>query len=243
MDFITDLPESQGYNSILTIVDQGLSKGIILTPCNKTADSLQTVKMILDNVIRRYRIPKTVISDRGPQFASRTMKEVAKILGIEWRLSTAYHPQTNGESEQVNQEVENYLRFYCSRKPQEWSNYLPLAEFAHNVKEHSTTQKTPFSLILGYTPETLPTIEGTNKNPKLDKRLSQLDSNRREAIAAHALAAAKMAKWNPETKIQFEIGEKVWLEATNLKTTLPKKISPRRFRPFVISERIGERAY
>ena len=112
MDFITDLPISNGYDSILVVVDQGLSKGVILLPCNKMITAEGTAKHLLKNLYKRFGLPDKLISDRGPQFASKAFIELLKLLGIKSALSTAFHPQTDGTTEWVNQEIEAYLSIY-----------------------------------------------------------------------------------------------------------------------------------
>ena len=113
MDFIMDLPLVKGHNSILMIVDQGLTKGTILIPCSKMITTKQTVQLLLENLYKQFGLLDKIISDRGPQFASRTFVELLKLLGIKSSLSTAYHLQTNGTTEWVNQEIEAYLAIYC----------------------------------------------------------------------------------------------------------------------------------
>jgi hypothetical protein len=106
MDFITDLPPVWGLDSVLSMLDHSLTKGIILIPCSKigaTADT--TATMILDNVFKRFRLPDKILSDRGPQFASRMFRELMKKLDIQTALSTAYHPQTDETMEHFNQEI------------------------------------------------------------------------------------------------------------------------------------------
>ena len=98
MDFITDLPTSDGYDSILTVVDHH-SKAVILSPCHKTITAEQTSQLLMDNVWKRIGFPKAIISDRGPQFAAQVTQELWRKLGIKQKLSTAFHPQTDGESE------------------------------------------------------------------------------------------------------------------------------------------------
>ena len=105
MDFITDLPLSEGCDSIFTVVDQGLMKAIVLLPCNKTINVLGVVKLLIKNVFSKYGLPDKIVSDRGPQFASHVFQLATKRLSIASRLSTAFHPQMDGESEHVNQEV------------------------------------------------------------------------------------------------------------------------------------------
>ena len=109
MDFITDLPEVQGYDLILTIVDHDLTKGIILVPCKKSINAIEMAGLLLNSLIKRFGIPRRIISDRGPQFASQVFREITDHLGIQHLLSTAFHPQTDGQSERANQEIETYL--------------------------------------------------------------------------------------------------------------------------------------
>ena len=92
MDLITNLSPAEGYDSILVVVDQGLSKGVILLPCNKTLILEDTAKLLLENLYKRFGLLDKIISNRGPQFASKAFKELLNILGIKSALSTAYHP-------------------------------------------------------------------------------------------------------------------------------------------------------
>src|SRR5271155_2541415 len=97
------------YGSTLVVVDQGLSKGVILCPCTKTITSDDTAQLLLDNLYKRFGLPDKIISDRGPQFAAKAFRELLKLLGITSSLTTAYHPQSDGATERVNQEIEAYL--------------------------------------------------------------------------------------------------------------------------------------
>ena len=137
MDFITDLPSVRNFDSILVVVDQGLSKGVILLPCNKTITAEETAKLLLDNLYKRFGLPDKIISDRGPQFASKSFVELLKLLGIKSALSTAFHPQTDGTTERVNQEIEAYLSIYCTSHPEEWLDALSTLEFTHNNRRHA----------------------------------------------------------------------------------------------------------
>ena len=132
MDLITDLPRIDRYDSILVIMDQGLSKGVILLPCDKGITSEDTAKLLLENLYKWFGLPDKIISDRGPQFASKVFVEPLKLLGIKSALSTAYHPQMDGTTERVNQEIEAYLSIYCSAHPEEWPLALSTLEFTHN---------------------------------------------------------------------------------------------------------------
>ena len=99
MDFITDLPPIDNFDSILVVVDQGLSKGVILIPCNKTVTAEDMARLLLDNLYKRFGLPDKIISDRGPQFASKAFVELLKLLRVKSALSTAFHPQTDGTTE------------------------------------------------------------------------------------------------------------------------------------------------
>jgi len=107
VDFITGLPEAQGYDAILVVCDR-FTKQVHIIPTTKETNSLGLAHLYRDHVWKLHGLPNTVISDRGPQFASGFMKELNKILGIDTKLSTTYHPQTDGQTERMNQELEQY---------------------------------------------------------------------------------------------------------------------------------------
>ena len=108
VDLITNLPLSHGHNSLMVVVNHGLMKGVILAPCSKTIDANRIAQLFFDHMFKRFGLHDTLISDRGPQFASAFARELTRILKYDVRLSTAYHPQTDGQTEQTNQEVETY---------------------------------------------------------------------------------------------------------------------------------------
>ena len=177
IDLITDLPLSEGFDSILVIVDQGLSKGVILMPCNKTITSKGTAKLLLENLYKRFGLPDKIISDRGPQFASKAFRELMKQLGINSALSTAYHPQTDRTTEQVNQEIEAYLSIYCTSHPEEWSTALHTLEFTHNNRRHADRQKTPFELMFRDSPIAIPYSFENTKYPAIEEKMKTLIKN------------------------------------------------------------------
>ena len=100
-DFIMDLPESEGFDSILVVVDR-FSKEVEFIPCTKSVSALDTTKLYLRHVWKHHGLPTGIVSDRGPQFASQVMKDICKRLEIQPRLSTAYHPQTDRQTERIN---------------------------------------------------------------------------------------------------------------------------------------------
>ena len=176
VDLITDLPPARGFDSIFTIVDQGLTKGAYFLPTNKTATSADIATLYHNAVYPNYGIPDAVISDRGPQFVSSFTWDLYSKSSIEMKATTAYRPQSNGEAERVNQEIGTYLRMYCAEKPDDWSLYLADAQFAHNSRIHSTHGQTPFYLLHGYEPTAYP-LDIANPPGLADDRLEQLTAN------------------------------------------------------------------
>ena len=144
-DFITDLPESEGFDSILVIVDH-FSKEVEFIPCTKSMSTLDTAKLYLHHVWKHHGLPTGIVSDQGPQFTSQVINDICKRLGIQPRLSTAYHPQTNGQTERINQDLQQYLRIFTSEKQNEWVSWLPLVQFFYNAKKQLSTEKSLFEV-------------------------------------------------------------------------------------------------
>ena len=152
MDLITDLLASQGFDSILTIVDQGCSKAAKFIPCNKMIDGTGVAKEYLKHLMPWFGLPKRIISDRDPRFTSAFAKEMCKALGIQQNLSTAFHPRTDGQTERMNAWIEQYLRPWTATSPHGWASLLPITEFAHNSWKHDTAKITPHKLLIGTKP-------------------------------------------------------------------------------------------
>jgi len=137
-NFIVKLPLAQGYNAILVVCDC-LTKMVhfILTTEKTSAVGLAT--LFRDHVWKLQGLPESIISDRGAQFVVGMMKELNERLGIRTKLSTAYHPQTNRQTERINQELKQYLRMFVDHKQEQWPEWLGTAEFAYNNKKHTAT--------------------------------------------------------------------------------------------------------
>ena len=142
VDFITKLPVVARKDAILVVCDR-LSKmtHFVATIEGTLAEGL--ARLFRDNVWKLHRLPESVVLDRRPQFAAELTKELNKMLGIEMRLSTAFHPQTDGQMEQINQELEQYLRFFVNHRQKDWPEWLTLAEFVVNNKAHTATKVLP----------------------------------------------------------------------------------------------------
>jgi hypothetical protein len=184
-----------------------------------------------------------MISDRGPQFASKALLELLKLLDIRSALSTAYHPQTDGITERVNQEIEAYLSIYCASHPEDWPQALHTMEFTHNNRQHADRQHTPFELMFGESPVAIPLSFENTKYPSMEEKMTTLLRNREEALAAHELARSRMADRRKSTFTPFKKGDQVWLDSRNLKTIYHKKMKPKREGPFTITEVLGPVTY
>jgi Integrase zinc binding domain len=151
MDLITDLPISEGFDAIFTITDHDATKATVFIPCNKTINALIAAQLYTRHIFPYYGAPKKIISDRDPRFTAQLAKELCRLLDVRQNISTAYHPQTDGQSECSNQWLEQYVRIYTNYQQTDWAAWLPLAQYVHNSWTSSTTKKTPFDLLMGYT--------------------------------------------------------------------------------------------
>ena len=149
LDFITKLPKSQKYDSILTITDHDCSKASLFIPCMEEIMAEGVAKLFVQRVFRYYGLPRKIISDRDPRFTSKFARELCRLLGIKQNVSTAYHPRTDRQSERTNQWLETYLQFFVNYQQDNWAVYLPLAEFAHNNWRNGSTGESPFYLLMG----------------------------------------------------------------------------------------------
>ncbi len=188
---IRELPDSKGYNAALVVVDC-LSKQIHAIPTVTSLDSTGVARLFLEHIWCHHRLPEEVISDRGPTFVSNFSCDLAILLGVKLTLSTSYHPQTDGQTECVNQEIEAYPRVFISHQQDDWADWLPLAEFAYNNKVHAATHQTLFELdagqhpCLGVEPMRTSTVEAA------DAFARQLGCAQEEAKAALEQAADDM---------------------------------------------------
>jgi len=132
-DFITKLPLAQGYDSILVVVDW-LTKIVHFIPTTEKTSAEGLARLFRDNVWKLHGLPESIISDRGPQFAAGLMRELNRMLEIESKLLMVFHPQTDGQTERVNQELEQYLRMFINHRQEQWPECLGTAEFAYNNK-------------------------------------------------------------------------------------------------------------
>ena len=239
MDLITQLPNSHGYDAILTIVDHSCTRAALFLPCTTNVTGEEITKLYLDNVYRWFGIPSKIISDRDPRFTSHFSTSLCQCLGIDRNISTAYHPQTNSLSERKNQWVEQYIWFVTSTSQDDWSDWLAIATAVHNNYPNATTRIAPIEILLGYSPRI------TMELPYLPTTVQLIDDRTRKATekrkqAKEALNEAAQAT-PPDS---HQIGDKVWLEAKHL--ALPyqtPKLAPKCHGPFKIIKKISPVTY
>ena len=245
-DYIGPLPESEGYDAILVVADKLLKRAHFLPGrTNDTAEN--TGDRFITRVFCLHGTPRKVISDRGPQFASKFMKRVYERMGIKPALSTAYHPQTDGQTERINQDLETYLRMYVDFYQEDWVRWLPFAEFAYNNRKHSATGMSPFYAEYGYNPSFSVDPVQSQSVPAADARLEHIHQTQQELQSLLELAAERMKRFHDEwvdESPDYVIGDKVFLERRDLRSVRPShKLDFKRFGPFEISEKISDTAY
>ena len=149
VDLVTGLPPIEGYDAIAVYIDH-YSKQVHVIPTHSEVDVEGIADIHYREVFCLHGVPTKIVSDRGPQFAAQLTQALYHKLGITHALTTAYHPQSNGQTERANQEVKRHLRLFTNARQDNWVKYLPTAEFALNSRWHSTHQMTPFEVVYGY---------------------------------------------------------------------------------------------
>ena len=232
MDLITDLPESRGFNTVLTVIDHGCSKAAKFIPCNITITGQEVAALYLRHLVPWFGIPRKIISDCDPRFISNFTTELCRLLNIQQNVSTAFHPRTDGASERANQWLEQYLCIWTADDQMTWAQFLSLAEFVHNSWPHDRTGLTPHELLFGTKPP-FPLSTEETQTPEVANRLRQIKEAQDKAEKA-----LRVSKEKP-ILTTFDEGDQVWLEGQNLKTHHPTaKLASRRYSPFPIAKKL-----
>ena len=193
MDFITKLPVSKGHDSILVVCDRFSKISHFVAMTEKTmVEGL--AKLFRDNVWKLHGLLESMISDRGPQFAAVMTKELNKMLGIETKLSMAYHPETDRQIERTNQKLEQYLRIYVNHRQNNWAEWLATAEFAFNNKVHTVTKMSLFQVNYGREPRMGFDVRKKGKNKKVEEFIKEMKERHEEARAALVKAQEEMKR-------------------------------------------------
>uniref|UniRef100_A0A6Q2Y968 Gypsy retrotransposon integrase-like protein 1 n=1 Tax=Esox lucius TaxID=8010 RepID=A0A6Q2Y968_ESOLU len=223
MDFITDLPDSNGYTSILTVVDR-FSKMCRLIPLANLPNATELADLVFQQVFRQFGIPEDIVSDRGPQFISRVWRAFCDRLGVSVSLSSGYHPETNGQTERLNQDIGKYLRQQCHKQPHDWSRFLPWVEYAQNSLIHSSLRLTPFQCVFGYQPPLFPWDTEPGPVPAVDewfRRSARVWETAHRHLQQASSAQKTYADRRRRPSPLYHPGQRVWLSTRDIRLCLP----------------------
>jgi hypothetical protein len=249
MDLITQLPlTSTGFDAIAVFVDK-LSKMTHIEPCKTNIDAVEFAHLLVRAVIRLHGVPRKIISDRGSIFMGTFLNEVALRWGFRLASSTAFHPQTDGQTERMNRVVEDMIRHYVGPYHDDWDHYLPMVEFAINNAWQRSIENTPFHAVYGchpHTPTTLRVREVLPKRVPVAQKFLQTYSDRTAHAKACMLAAQDRQKAYADKSrraVKYSLDEYVWLSSKNVhfKRGGPVKFMPKFIGPFKIIDVIGPR--
>jgi len=250
LDWITGLPVSrrngQEFDSILTVVCR-VTKYALFIPTREASTAVEFAELFFEHVECRFGTPRGVVSDRDSRITSEFWREVCEIQMIKRRMSTAYHPQTDGQSEVLNRIVEDYLRAYSAEDQTAWARLLPLAQFAYNNSRSFTTGMSPNRLLFGFDCDIRIDVADNvseRRIPAAKDRVEKLYQLRQRLRSRLIEAQERMARYYNATHVpkQFPVGSFVKLSTKHLKFK-HRKLSPRWVGPFRILERIGGQAY
>jgi len=246
VDFITKLPVVAGKDAILVVCNR-LSKMTHFVATTEGTSAEGLARLFRDNVWKLHGLPESVVSDRGPQFAAELTKELNRMLGIKTKLSTAFHPQTDGQTERMNQELEQYLRFFVEHRQKDWPEWLAAAEFAVNNKVHMATKVSPFMENYGKELRMGGDIRRKGKVESATVFVEKMKKVQEEAKAALRKTQEEMKRYadrgRKETKV-WERGDWVLLSTKDLvfKKRPSKKLTERYVGPYAIEEVVSSNA-
>ena len=247
VDFIVNLPESNGKDAIMVVVDS-ITKHSHFVSTVTTLTAAGTTQLYLQHVWKHHRLPRRVVSNRGPQFVAEFTKELYRLLGIKLAATTTYNPQGDGQTERVNQELEQYLQLFVNQRQNDWDDLLPLAEFQYNNHVHTMTQNVPFLLDTGQLPHMrFEPDQPPSSVESINKFKERMENALKEAKAALVKSKDDMVKyynWRRIPAPDYQPGDKVYLDASDIQTTRPsQKLSHRRLGPFPVVNKVRNNAY
>ena len=246
MDLIVKLPQTAAkHDSILVFVDR-LSKMVHLVPTTESLDAIGFARLFVDHVVRLHGMPATLVSDRGPQFNNKFWEHVCKLTGLRRCMSSAYHPQTDGQTERTNRTLEEMLKSYVAPDQLDWDEHLACAEFAINNSWQESVRNTPFFLNYGQHPLTPASLSLPRIVPKASDFAEGIMNAVAKAKECLRAAQSRMSSRANEKRVErtYQSGDMVLLSAKNLKHGGPgvRKLKPSYLGPFEVDQMIGDSA-
>ncbi|KAL4303471.1 hypothetical protein GQ457_10G029000 [Hibiscus cannabinus] len=250
LDFIVGLPKSNGKETIMVVVDR-LTKYSHFFALPKHFDSKYVAQIMVQGIVKLHGIPRTIVSDRDRIFVSDMWTEIAKLQGTELCFSSAYHPQTDGQTEALNRCLEMYLRCMAGDDPSKWEQYLAWAEYWYNTAYQTSAGMTPFRALYGREPPTiLNYLEGSSHNAQVDHDLKERDALLRVLKGNLVEAQVRMKNQADKHRRELELEEGSWAfvrlqpyRHLSLRLQKHHKLGPSFFGPYRIIKRIGQVAY
>ena len=249
MDFIEGLPKVGGKSVILTVVDR-FSKYAHFIALGHPYTAASVARAFFDGIVRLHGFPASIISDRDPVFTGHVWRDLFRMAGVKLRFSTAFHPQTDGQSEVVNKVIAMYLRCVTGDRPRAWVDWLAWAEYCYNTSYHSALRAMPFEVVYGrLPPPILPVDPATARTEAAGELLRSRDEILAE-VRQRLVQAQQIAKHyydGHHRAVDYAVGDWVWLRLLHRSTQsldphAKRKLGPR-YGPFVILERVGTLAY
>lgn len=247
LDFIVGLPVSQeGYDAILSVVDS-LSKMAHFIPTSSGLSTADFVCLFADRVVRYHGLPSTIISDRDSRFVSEFWRLFCQRFGMKRALSSAWHPQSDGQTERVNRTIEQMMRTYIQSREEDWPKLLPALELAYNCTPHSATGLSPFEVMIGENPVRSQDLDVVDQfpptvTPPMTKAFRLLV----DRAAAHLeLAKNQQKAYADKSRRPLELskGDMVWVSTRYMAPRGSRKFQQRYVGPYRVLERIGKVAY
>jgi hypothetical protein len=250
MDFITGLPMSYGYTTILVVIDR-LTKYTHFFPMKSDYSSKSVAEIFMNNIVKLHGMPKSIVSDRDKVFTSSYWQHLFKLQGTTLAMTSAYHPQSDGQSEVLNKGLELFLRCFTFHNPKSWYKALSWAEFWYNTALQTSIGMTPFKALYGRDPPTLLRYESqANDPPTLQEELMERDRLLQQ-LKAHLEKAQQYMKKQADKHIldvTLQVGDLVLVKLQpyrqqSVALRKNQKLGMRYFGPFEIMARVGEVAY
>ena len=245
MDLVTNLPKSKSGNDAIAVFVDRFSKTAVFVPCKTSCSAPELALLFFQNVFKRYGLPKSIVSDRDTRFTSLFWTSLFECLGTSLDMSTAYHQQTDGQSERTIQTLKQYLRMYTSKSQDDWDELLCHAEFAYNSAESASTGASPFQVLYGYLPqvpaslmlEKSPVLHSPSARDVVKKHIHRFRIIFDALQDSHKNYSEQYDKHKRD--VSFKVGDLVYLDAQNIKSasvpgTTANKLQSRFLGPYKI---------